>query len=157
MSGNVVDLCPVGALTSRPYAYKARSWELTHTSSIDVMDAVGSHIRVDTRGNEVMRILPRINDDINEEWISDKTRHHIDGLMRQRIDRPYMRGANGRLAEASWDDVFTAIHKVVKKTKPQETAALAGDLADAESKFALKSLMEALGSPHMDCRKWFNY
>ncbi|MGB2166854.1 MAG: NADH-quinone oxidoreductase subunit NuoG [Candidatus Puniceispirillales bacterium] len=153
LSGNVVDLCPVGALTSRPYAYKARSWELTHTSSIDVMDAVGSHIRVDTRGNEVMRILPRINDDINEEWISDKTRHHIDGLMRQRIDRPYMRGANGRLAEASWDDVFTAIHKVVKKTKPQETAALAGDLADAESMFALKSLMEALSSPHMDCRQ----
>jgi NADH-quinone oxidoreductase subunit G len=122
LSGNVVDLCPVGALTSLPYAYKARSWELTHTSSIDVMDAMGSHIRVDTRGNEVMRVLPRINDDINEEWISDKTRHHIDGLMRQRIDRPYMRGTNGRLAEASWDDVFAAIAKVVKKTKPQDTA-----------------------------------
>ena len=115
LSGNVVDLCPVGALTSLPYAYKARSWELTHTSSIDVMDALGSHIRVDTRGNEVMRVLPRINDDINEEWISDKTRHHIDGLMRQRIDRPYMRGTNGRLAEASWDDVFAAIAKVFAK------------------------------------------
>jgi NADH-quinone oxidoreductase subunit G len=153
LSGNVVDLCPVGALTSLPYAYKARSWELTHTSSIDVMDALGSHIRVDTRGNEVMRVLPRINDDINEEWISDKTRHHIDGLMRQRIDRPYMRGTNGRLAEASWDDVFAAIAKVVKKTKPQETAALAGDLADAESMFALKILMENLGVPHMDCRQ----
>ena len=153
LSGNVVDLCPVGALTSLPYAYKARSWELTHTSSIDVMDAMGSHIRVDTRGNEVMRVLPRINDDINEEWISDKTRHHIDGLMRQRIDRPYMRGTNGRLAEASWDDVFAAIAKVVKKTKPQDTAALAGDLADAESMFALKNLMENLGVLHMDCRQ----
>ena len=153
LSGNVVDLCPVGALTNLPYAYKARSWELTHTSSIDVMDAMGSHIRVDTRGNEVMRVLPRINDDINEEWISDKTRHHIDGLMRQRIDRPYMRDTNGRLAEASWDDVFAAIAKVVKKTKPQDTAALAGDLADAESMFALKNLMENLGVLHMDCRQ----
>ena len=153
LSGNVVDLCPVGALTSLPYAYKARSWELSHTSTIDVMDAVGSHIRVDTRGNEVMRVLPRINDDINEEWISDKTRHHIDGLASQRIDRPYMRGASGRLAEANWDDVFAAIAKAVKKAQPDEIAALAGDLADAEAMFALKTLMDTLGSPHMDCRQ----
>jgi NADH-quinone oxidoreductase subunit G len=153
LSGNVVDLCPVGALTSRPYAFQARSWELSHTSSIDVMDALGSHIRVDSRGNQVMRVLPRNNDDINEEWISDKTRHAIDGLRTQRLDRPYLRNAKGRLEEASWDEVFTAIKKAMGKAKPDEIAAMAGDLCDAESMYALSALMDKLGSPHKDCRQ----
>ncbi|XDZ64581.1 NADH-quinone oxidoreductase subunit NuoG [Alphaproteobacteria bacterium LSUCC0684] len=153
LSGNVVDLCPVGALTSRPYAFNARPWELSHTETVDVMDAVGSSIRVDTRGNQVMRVLPRVNDDINEEWISDKTRHAHDGLQRQRLDRPFMRGANGRLAEASWEDVFAKIRTRIKKASPEKIAALAGDQCDTESMYALKTLLEALGSPNMDCRQ----
>jgi NADH-quinone oxidoreductase subunit G len=153
LSGNVVDLCPVGALTSKPYAFQARSWELSHSSSIDVMDALGSHIRVDSRGNQVMRVLPRNNDDINEEWISDKTRHAIDGLRTQRLDRPYLRNSKGRLEEASWDEVFTAIKKAMGKAKPHEIAAMAGDLCDAESMYALSALMDKLGSPHKDCRQ----
>ena len=108
LQGNVVDLCPVGALTSKPYAFAARPWELSKTESIDVMDAVGSAIRVDTRGREVMRILPRVNEAVNEEWISDKTRHVVDGLRTQRLDRPYMR-ENGRLRPASWAEAFAAI------------------------------------------------
>ena len=153
LSGNVVDLCPVGALTSRPYAYQARSWELTHTPSIDVMDGLGSHIRLDSRGNQVMRVLPRRNDDINEEWISDKTRHAIDGLLAQRLDRPYLRGQDGRLAEASWDEAFAAIKQAIKKAKPNEIGALAGDLADAEAIFALGRLLDKIGTPNRDCRQ----
>jgi len=152
LSGNVVDLCPVGALTNRPYAFNARPWELSHTETVDAMDAVGSSIRIDTRGNQVMRVLPRVNDDINEEWISDKTRHAHDGLLRQRLDRPFMRGANGRLAEASWQDVFAKIKARVKKAKPGAIAALVGDQCDTESMYALKVLMQKLGSPNMDCR-----
>ena len=113
LSGNVVDLCPVGALTSKPYAFQARPWELVKTESIDVMDAVGSNIRVDSRGREVMRILPRVNDAINEEWISDKTRHVWDGLKSQRLDRPYVRN-NGKLQPASWDEAFAAVAKAIK-------------------------------------------
>jgi len=153
LSGNVVDLCPVGALTSRPYAFTARSWELSHTETFDAMDAVGSAIRVDTRGNEVMRVLPRVNDDVNEEWISDKTRHAIDGLKRQRIDRPYLRQRNGRLAECSWEEAFKAIQTKIKKAKPEKIGAIMGDQCDAESMFALKSLMENLGSGNIDCRQ----
>ena len=153
LSGNVVDLCPVGALTNRPYAFNARSWELSHTESFDAMDAVGSAIRIDTRGNEVMRVLPRVNDDVNEEWISDKTRHAIDGLKRQRIDRPYLRQRNGRLAECSWEEAFKAIQTKIKKAKPEHIGAIMGDQCDAESIFALKSLMENLGSPNIDCRQ----
>ncbi len=153
LSGNVVDLCPVGALTNRPYAFNARSWELSHTESFDAMDAVGSAIRIDTRGNEVMRVLPRVNDDVNEEWISDKTRHAIDGLKRQRIDRPYLRQRNGRLAEATWEDAFKAIQTKIKKAKPDGIGAIMGDQCDAESMFALKSLMENLGSGNIDCRQ----
>ena len=153
LSGNVVDLCPVGALTNRPYAFNARSWELSHTESFDAMDAVGSAIRIDTRGNEVMRVLPRVNDDVNEEWISDKTRHAIDGLKRQRIDRPYLRQRNGRLAEATWEEAFKAIQTKVKKAKPDAIGAIMGDQCDAESMFALKSLMENLGSGNIDCRQ----
>jgi NADH-quinone oxidoreductase subunit G len=153
LSGNVVDLCPVGALTSRPYAFNARSWELSHTESFDAMDAVGSAIRIDTRNNEVMRVLPRINDDVNEEWISDKTRHAIDGLKRQRIDRPYLRRKNGRLAECSWREAFDAIKTKIKKTKPAHIGAIIGDQCDAESMFALKSLMDKLKVVHIDCRQ----
>ena len=153
LSGNVVDLCPVGALTSRPYAFSARSWELTHTESFDAMDAVGSAIRIDTRGNEVMRVLPRVNDDVNEEWISDKTRHAIDGLKRQRIDRPYLRTKNGRLEECSWEDAFKAVQVKMGKAKADKIAALIGDQCDAESIYALKALMDAMGVANIDCRQ----
>ena len=153
LAGNLVDLCPVGALTSKPYAFEARSWELTKTESIDVMDALGSNIRVDTRGAEVMRILPRLNDDVNEEWISDKTRHAIDGLKRQRLDRAYVRGKDGKLAEATWGEAFAAIAAKVKGVDGKKIAAIAGDQCDAEAMVALKDLMTALGSPNIDCRQ----
>src|ERR1700749_4343947 len=118
LQGNVVDLCPVGALTSKPYAFAARPWELNKTESIDVMDALGSAIRIDTRGREVMRILPRTNDDVNEEWISDKARHVVDGLRTQRLDQPYIR-ENGRLLAASWRRAFEAIAAKVSRSSPQ--------------------------------------
>ena len=152
LSGNVVDLCPVGALTSKPYAFMARPWELTKTPSIDVMDALGSAIRVDARGREVMRILPRVNDAINEEWISDKTRHVWDGLRTQRLDRPYVR-RNGKLVAASWDEAFAAIAERLKGLDGSRFGAIAGDLAAAEEMFALKLLTDSLGSPNIDCRQ----
>ena len=140
LQGNVVDLCPVGALTSKPYAFEARPWELNKTESIDVMDAVGSAIRIDTRGREVMRILPRVNEDVNEEWISDKTRHVVDGLRTQRLDQPYIR-EHGRLRPATWREAFAAIAAKVKAAKPERIGAIAGDLAAVEEMFALKDLM----------------
>ncbi|EDQ33417.1 NADH-quinone oxidoreductase, chain G [Hoeflea phototrophica DFL-43] len=152
MQGNVIDLCPVGALTSRPYAFQARPWELNKTESIDVMDACGSAVRVDTRGREVMRVMPRVNEAINEEWISDKTRFIWDGLRTQRLDRPYVR-RNGKLEVASWGDAFGAIAKAVSAAKPEKIGAIAGDLATVEEMFALKSLMTSLGSSNMDCRQ----
>ncbi len=152
MSGNVIDLCPVGALTSKPYAFAARPWELRKTESIDVMDAMGANIRVDTRGREVMRILPRNHDDINEEWISDKSRFIWDGLRTQRLDQPLIR-VRGKLRPASWDEAFGAIARKLKRTKGARIAALAGDLAGAEEMFALKDLMKRLGSPNIDCRQ----
>ncbi|MGB6922033.1 MAG: NADH-quinone oxidoreductase subunit NuoG [Methyloceanibacter sp.] len=152
LSGNVVDLCPVGALTSKPYAFVARPWELTKTQSIDVMDALGSNIRVDSRGREVLRFLPRINEAINEEWISDKTRHAWDGLRVQRLDRPYIR-RDGRLQPASWDEALAAVAAKLKHLDGARFAALAGDLAGAEEMFALKLLAEQLGSPNIDCRQ----
>src|SRR5215469_16397694 len=129
LQSNVVDLCPVGALTSKPYAFAARPWELNKTQSIDVMDAVGSAIRIDTRGREVLRILPRANDEVNEEWISDKTRHVVDGLRTQRLDQPYVR-VNGRLRPATWQEAFAFIANKVKATK--RVGAIVGDLAGAE-------------------------
>ncbi|MHA7885140.1 NADH-quinone oxidoreductase subunit NuoG [Nitratireductor rhodophyticola] len=152
LQGNVIDLCPVGALTSRPYAFQARPWELSKTQSIDVMDAVGSAIRVDTRGREVMRIMPRINEAVNEEWISDKTRFIWDGLRTQRLDRPYVRRDN-RLQPASWGEAFDAIAKAVSKAQPEKIGAIAGDLAAVEEMYALKALMQSLGSPNYDCRQ----
>ena len=152
MSGNVVDLCPVGALTSKPYAFTARSWELTHTETIDVMDALGSNIRVDTRGAAVMRILPRLHEDINEEWISDKTRYVFDGLKSRRIDTPYVR-KNKKLGTASWADAFKAIKTKLKGVNGDQIAAVVGDQADMESMAALKDLLATLGSTRIECRQ----
>ncbi len=152
LQGNVVDLCPVGALTSKPYAFAARPWELSKTESIDVMDALGSSIRVDARGREVMRILPRVNDDVNEEWISDKTRHVVDGLRTQRLDQPYIR-EGGRLRPASWSETFSAVAAKVSHTAPDRIGAIAGDLCAVEEMFALKQLMALLGSPNLDARQ----
>jgi NADH-quinone oxidoreductase subunit G len=151
LQSNVVDLCPVGALTSKPYAFSARPWELNKTQSIDVMDGLGSAIRVDTRGREVMRILPRRNDDVNEEWISDKTRHVVDGMRTQRLDQPYIR-VNGRLKPATWKEAFAVIAGKVKAARPERIGALAGQLSAVEEMFALKGLMSALGSQNIDAR-----
>ncbi len=153
LSGNIIDLCPVGALTSKPYAFHARSWELRKTESVDAMDAVGASIRIDTRGNEVMRVLPRLNDDVNEEWLSDRSRFACDGLRHQRLDKPYIRGADGKLAPASWDDALAAVASKLGGMEGTKIAAIAGDQCDAESMFALKSLMDGLGSPNLDCRQ----
>src|SRR5712692_2552541 len=152
LQGNVVDLCPVGALTSKPYAFVARPWELNKTETIDVTDAVGCAIRVDTRGREVMRALPRVNENINEEWISDKTRHVVDGLRMQRLDQPYLRD-NGRLRPASWSEAFHAIAAKVAKTNSKRMGAIVGDLAAVEEIFALKDLMTRLGVGNLDCRQ----
>jgi NADH-quinone oxidoreductase subunit G len=152
LAGNLVDLCPVGALTSKPYAFEARPWELTKTESVDVLDALGSNIRIDSRGAQVMRVLPRLNDDVNEEWISDKTRHAIDGLRHQRLDRPYVR-SKGKLVEATWDQAFAAIAAKLNGLDGSKIAAIIGDQCDAESMVALKDLMAALGSPNVDCRQ----
>ncbi len=152
LQANVADLCPVGALTHKPQAFNVRPWELTKTASIDVMDAVGSNIRVDARGPEVMRVLPRVNEDINEEWISDKTRQHIDGLRLQRLDRPFLR-EDGRLRPASWGEAFAAIASRLNGADPRRIGAIAGDLAGVEEMWALKRLMSALGSPNVDCRQ----
>jgi NADH-quinone oxidoreductase subunit G len=152
LAGNVVDLCPVGALTAKPYAFEARSWEMRKTESVDVLDALGANIRIDTRGGQVMRVLPRLNDDVNEEWISDKTRHAIDGLRYQRLDRPYVR-KGGKLVEATWDQAFEAIAAKLKGLDGSKIAAIAGDQCDAEAMVALKDLMAALGSPNIDCRQ----
>ncbi len=152
LSANIIDLCPVGALTSKPYAFMARPWELEKTESIDVLDAVGSNIRVDTRGNEVMRILPRLNEAVNEEWISDKTRFACDGLRRQRLDRPYVR-RDGKLQPATWQEAFAAIAGRLRRVPGSRIAAIAGDLADVEAMLALKDLMTALDSPNIDCRQ----
>ncbi len=152
LTGNLIDVCPVGALTSKPYAFNARPWELRKTESIDVMDAVGSNIRVDARGREVLRILPRLNEGVNEEWIADKTRFIWDGLKRQRLDRPYIR-KDGKLVPASWDEAFALAAGKIKAASKEKVAALVGDLAPTEAVKALKDLMAAIGSPHMDCRQ----
>jgi NADH-quinone oxidoreductase subunit G len=152
LSANIIDLCPVGALTSKPYEFIARPWELRKTESVDVLDAVGSNIRIDSRGPSVLRVLPRLHEDINEEWISDKTRFAVDGLKRNRLDRPYVR-RNGKLHEAEWSEAFTAIAERAKGVPGDRIAAIAGDLADAEAMLALKELMTAFGSANFDCRQ----
>ena len=151
LSGNMIDLCPVGALTSKPYAFNARPWELTKTESIDIQDAVGSNIRVDSRGMKVMRILPRLNEDINQEWISDKARFSYDGLALQRLDTPYIR-KEGKLTPVGWKEAIAAVVTKLQNTKAKNIAALVGDLADVESIFLLKELLSDLGAENYDCR-----
>jgi len=148
LQGNLVDICPVGALTSKPYAFAARPWELGKTQSVDVMDGVGSSIRVDTRGREVMRILPRLNESLNEEWISDKTRHVVDGLRTQRLDRPYIR-EGGKLRAASWSEAFGAIAAKAGRIDGKRIGAIAGDLSGVEEMFALKELLAKCGSSNL--------
>ena len=148
LQGNIVDLCPVGALTSKPYAFTARPWELTKTESIDVMDALGSNIRIDTKGREVMRLLPRNHDGVNEEWLSDKSRYVWDGLRRQRLDRPYIR-ENGKLRPATWPEALGLAATKIKGAK--KLAGLVGDLAPTEAAFALKQLVEGQGGA-VECR-----
>ncbi|WP_237213892.1 NADH-quinone oxidoreductase subunit NuoG [Falsiroseomonas oryziterrae] len=152
LSGNLIDICPVGALTSRPYAFTSRPWELRKTDSIDVQDATGTNIRIDNRGPEVLRIVPRINDDVNEEWMADRGRFSFDGLKKQRLDRPWLR-VDGKLRPASWADAFRALAARIRAAAPDRVGAIAGDLVDAESVFALKSLMHAIGSRNLDCRQ----
>ncbi|MFC0306631.1 NADH-quinone oxidoreductase subunit NuoG [Rhizorhabdus histidinilytica] len=149
LSGNVVDLCPVGALTSKPYAFEARPWELKKTPGIDVMDAVGTNVRFDSRGRQVLRVLPRINEDVNEEWASDKTRHAVDGLVRRRLDKPFVR-RKGKLVEASWQEAFAAI-KAAKAGS--SVAAIAGDQLDCETMYAAKALLAAMGSSLLEGRQ----
>jgi NADH-quinone oxidoreductase subunit G len=149
MSANVIDLCPVGALTSRPYAFEARPWELKKTLGIDVSDAVGANIRIDSRGREVLRVLPRLNDDVNEEWLSDKARYQVDGLTRRRLDKPFIR-RDGKLVAASWDEAFAAIASIAPGAS---VAAIAGDLVDCETMFAGKALVSALGSNLLEGRQ----
>jgi NADH-quinone oxidoreductase subunit G len=152
LSGNLIDICPVGALTSKPYAFTARPWELKKTDSIDVLDAVGTNIRVDSRGPEVLRILPRLNEDVNEEWLADKSRFSVDGLKRRRLDSCWVR-RDGKLQKATWEEAFEAIDAKLKTLKGEQIGAIAGDLCDAESMLALKDLMAALGSANVDCRQ----
>ncbi len=149
LSGNVVDLCPVGALTAKPYAFEARPWELKKTFAIDVMDALGTNIRLDSRGRQVLRVLPRVNDDVNEEWASDKTRHHVDALVRKRLDKPYVR-RGGKLVAASWDEAFAAIAAV---KHGGSVAAVAGDMLDCETMYAGRELVRALGGTMLEGRQ----
>lgn len=149
LSGNLIDLCPVGALTSRPYAFVSRPWELAKTDSVDVLDATGAAIRIDVRGGEVLRVLPRVNDDVNEEWLGDRSRFSFDGLKRKRLDRPWVR-RDGVLKPASWAEAFGAI---VQNVRGQRIGAIAGDTTDAESLFALKAMLAAMGSTNLDARQ----
>ena len=151
LSGNVVDLCPVGALTSKPYAFEARPWELKKTFAIDVMDALGTNIRLDSRGRQVLRALPRINEDVNEEWASDKTRHAVDGLVRRRLDQPFVR-RDGKLVPASWDEAFAGIAQAARRAG-SDVAAIAGDLLDCETMYAAKALLRSLGSDLLEGRQ----
>ena len=151
LSGNVIDLCPVGALTSKPYAFKARPWELNKTESIDVFDAMGSSIRIDTLGKKTLRVLPRMNEEINEEWISDKSRFAIDGLSKQRIDAPYLL-KDGKLVIAEWDEVLASIIQEISKRGKKNTLALSGKLTDIETLFSAKCFLQSLGSNYFDCR-----
>ncbi len=152
LQGNIIDLCPVGALTSAPYEFKARPWELRKTETIDAMDAVGSNIRVDARGREVMRILPRTHDDVNEEWISDKTRFVWDGLRTQRLDQPYVREF-GKLRAATWQEAFLRIAQKIKAARPERIGIILGDLVGAEEAFSSRQLADQLGVKNIDCRQ----
>src|SRR5205823_5778507 len=152
LSANIIDLCPVGALTSKPYAFVARPWELRKTESVDVLDAVGSNIRIDSRGAQILRVLPRLNEAVNEEWISDKTRFAIDGLVHRRLDRPFIR-RGGRLVPADWPEALDLVADRLKATPGERIAAIAGDLCDAESMYALKALLAGRGATSLECRQ----
>jgi NADH-quinone oxidoreductase subunit G len=152
LSGNLIDICPVGALTSKPYAFVARSWELSRTDSVDVLDALGTPIRIDARGPEVLRILPRVDDDLNEEWMADRGRFSLDGLKRRRLDSPWVR-RDGKLHRATWPEAFAAVAARLRGADGKRIGAIAGDLCDAESMVALRDLMAQLGSPNLDCRQ----
>lgn len=152
LSGNLIDICPVGALTNKPNAFHGRVWELKKTDGIDVLDAVGSNISIHSRGNKVLRILPRLNEAVNEEWISDRTRFACDGLSSQRLDQPFRR-IDGKLTPCSWEEAFSTIQTTLKPLKGDEIAAIAGDLVDVESTYALRLLLDSLKSPHRDCRQ----
>ena len=152
LQGNIIDICPVGALNSKPYEYRARPWELRKTELVDVLDAVGCNIRVDARGREVMRILPRLHEDINEEWISDKTRFAYDGLKKRRLDVPMVK-QGGKLRPGTWREAFAAVRARLEGTSGDKVAAIVGDLADCEAMVLLKDLMDRLESPHVDCRQ----
>lgn len=152
LSGNIIDLCPVGALTNAPYAFTARPWELRKTESIDVLDAVGAAIRVDVRGAEVMRIMPRLNEDVNEEWLADKSRFAYDGLKYQRLDKPYLR-KNGKLTPVSWPEALSAVAEKLAKTAPEKIGVIAGDLIDVETAYSLRRLLDSLGINNRDCRQ----
>jgi NADH-quinone oxidoreductase subunit G len=152
LSGNVNDLCPVGALTHRPWQYHYRPWELKKTETIDVMDALGSNIRADSRGAEVMRVLPRVHEGINEEWLSDRSRYVVDGLTKRRLDRPWVR-EGGKLRPATWDEALGVVAGKLKAASPEKIGAIAGDLQDAESMKATLDLFRALGSANTDCRQ----
>ncbi|MDA8537467.1 NADH-quinone oxidoreductase subunit NuoG [Candidatus Pelagibacter bacterium] len=157
LSANVVDLCPVGALTSKPYIFEARPWELKKTESVDVMDAVGSNIRIDTYGWEVKRILPRINENINEEWISDKTRYACDGLLKQRLDTPYIK-YNGKFEKASWTEVFNIIKSKFKNVEKEKICGITGDLVNMETLYLFKEFFnKTLGSNNIESRKDHTY
>src|SRR5689334_8743333 len=151
LSANIIDLCPVGALTSKPYAFVARPWELTKTESVDVMDAVGSSIRIDSRGPQVLRVLPRVHEAVNEEWISDKARYAVDGLIRRRLDRPFI-GRDGK-READWGEALELVAERLKAVPGERIAAIAGDLCDTEAMFALKAFVTGLGAASLDCRQ----
>ena len=152
LSGNIIDLCPVGALTSKPYAFKARSWELSKTESIDVLDAVGANIRIDSKGREVMRILPRLHEDINEEWLSDRARFSYDGLKYQRLDVPMMK-TNGKLSQVNFEDVYQAISEIISRADKNKIGAIAGDLTDVETMTSAKMMFKSLGVKNYDCRQ----
>jgi NADH-quinone oxidoreductase subunit G len=151
LSGNVIDLCPVGALTNKPYAFQARPWELKKTESVDVFDAMGASIRIDTKGKSVLRVLPRLNEEINEEWINDKSRFAIDGLSKQRLDKPYLKNLN-KLEFTSWDNALKSIVNELKNRNPKNTMALSGNFSDVESLYSAKSFLHSLGSKYYDCR-----
>ncbi len=155
VSGNMIDICPVGALTSKPYAFRARNWELSSTESIDVHDAIGSNIRVDAKGLEVMRILPKLNEDINEEWLGDKSRFAYDGLRNQRIDRPYIK-KDGKLTPCSWQEALATAVSKIKQLNGDQIGAIAGTLTSCEAMFALKKMLEVLNCNNMDANQ-FNY
>jgi NADH-quinone oxidoreductase subunit G len=152
LSANIIDLCPVGALTSKPYAFIARPWELRKTESVDVLDAVGSNIRIDSRGAQVLRVLPRLNEEVNEEWLADKSRFAHDGLIHRRLDRAWIRRA-GRLVEAEWREALELVADRLRSVPGERIAAIAGDLCDAESMFALKELLHGIGATSLDCRQ----